>query len=846
MRLYVYVLEARDLPVKDTNVKLRVGKRKSKTRILRNTVAPVWNEEFVLRVHVVNEELVVSVFRQVEESKVLNGSGNLLGRVSIPVWSVAAEKNHTLQPTWFLLESPKTGKFINKDCGKILLTVSLQGKDYETSTNQLCCAQSNLTVEESTELEGACIPCQNKVSFKDPSRKIAEGKHLMKTIAGHLEKIFNKNEEASINSDSSELSSTLSDYEDCMEEDPCSCSFEQGMEKMQSTDGRQDKMPNNLHSGILINQMYVASSCDLNAFLFAPGSQFRKNLVDLQGTTDVQEGDWIWKSGDPSCLTRIVSYTKAATKLVKAVKATEEQTYVRADGREFAVLTRTSSVKLQTHDPQWNEILEFDAMEEPPSVLDVEVFDFDGPFDQATLLGHTEISFVKHTSTELADMWVPLEGKLAHSSQSKIHLRIFLDNDKGVETIKEYLSKMEKEVGKKLSLRSPHKNSTFQKLFMLPPEEFLISSFTCSLKRRMPLQGRLFLSARIVGFYANLFGHKTKFFVLWEDIEDIQVLPPSLVSMGSPTLLIILRRGRGIDARHGAKSQDEEGRLKFYFQSFVSFNEACRTIMALWRTRTLTPDQKAQIAEEQEDQEERSIMLEDAGSVLDIEDVKMSKVYTAELPVNIKSLMEMFDGGKLEHKIMEKSGCLYYATTKWEPVKPVVFERRLSYKFNSHVSVFGGEVACTQQKYPIANSEGWIVKEVMALHGVPFGDYFHVHFKYQIEKSVHAHCACKCDAFMAVTWLKSTKFQQRITRNITENFTNRLKEIFEVMDMERDGQLVFVEFSWSSWTTTGRDPQTDFSGLSMSVKDWPRRKIREKTDDDLMPTNEYPSGDFLQ
>lgn len=49
--------------------------------------------------------------------------------------------------------------------------------------------------------------------------------------------------------------------------------------------------------------------------------------------------------------------------------------------------------------------------------------------------------------------------------------------------------------------------------------------------------------------------------------------------------------------------------------------------------------------------------------------------------------------------------------------------------------------------------------------------------------------------------------------------------------MERDGQLVFVEFSWSSWKTTGRDPQTDFSGLSMSVKDWPRRKIRKKTDD---------------
>ena len=98
------------------------------------------------------------------------------------------------------------------------------------------------------------------------------------------------------------------------------------------------------------------------------------------------------------------------------------------------------------------EILEFDAVEELPSVLDVEVFDFDGPFDQAASLGRTEINFLKHTSTELADIWVPLEGKLAQSSQSKLHLRLFLDNNNGIETIKEYLTKMEKEVGKKVSI----------------------------------------------------------------------------------------------------------------------------------------------------------------------------------------------------------------------------------------------------------------------------------------------------------------------------------------------------------------------------------------------------------
>ncbi|XP_021801704.1 C2 and GRAM domain-containing protein At5g50170 [Prunus avium] len=1007
MRLYGYVMEAQDLHVKESYVKLQVRRHKSKTRILRNTTNPVWNEEFVFRVHDMNEEeLLVSVFHHDDESGLFNGD-DLVGRVRIPVCSVAAETNCTLPPAWYSLESPKTGKFINKDCGKILLTLSLHEKGHDN----LLCAQSNISIEEPKELDCPFMSSHGVFGSKSPCAKILGGKQLMKAIIRHADKLLHKNDEALKTDDSSEFSSSVSDYEDCVEEHHTICSFDESLELMQSRVSKQ-QMPENLQGGILNDQAYFVSQHDLNASLFTPNSQFRRELAELQRTTDVHEGPWTWTSGEIPCLTRFVTYTKAASKLVKAVKATEEQTYMTADGKEFAVLvgvstpdvpygnsfkvellykimpgpelpsgeessrlvvswgvnflqntlmrgmieggvkqgleesfdqfssllaqnfktldstdlsdkdhilastqaghqsdwelarkyfwnltlvtttfmvlyvlvhillcepsklqglefngldlpdtvgelitcgilvlqlervyntvlhfvqaklqkgsdngvkahgdgwvltvaliegnnlasldssgfsdpyvvftcngkTRTSSVKLQTNDPQWNEILEFDAMEEPPSVLDVEVFDFDGPFDQAMSLGHAEINFLKHSATELADMWVSLEGKLAQSSQSKLHLRIFLDNNKGVETIREYMTKMEKEVGKKLNLRSPHRNSTFQKLFGLPPEEFLISDFTCSLKRKMPLQGRLYLSARIVGFYANLFGHKTKFFFLWEDIEDIQELPPSLSSVGSPLLVIVLKKDRGLDARHGAKCQDEEGRLRFHFQSFVSFNSVIRTIMVLWRTRTLSPDQKAQISEEHNNQEDRSTMLEDTESILNLEDVKMSKVYTAELPINTRSLMEMFEGGMLEHKIREKSGCLNYTTTAWEPTKkPDAFERHLSYRFNRQVSIFGGEVTCRQQKTPIEDGQGWVVDEVMALHGVPFEDHFRVQFRYQIENSTLAHNACKCNVHVRVTWLKSTKFQERITHNITGKFAHRLKEIFEFVERE--------------------------------------------------------------
>lgn len=96
------------------------------------------------------------------------------------------------------------------------------------------------------------------------------------------------------------------------------------------------------------------------------------------------------------------------------------------------------------------EVFEFDAMDDPPSVLNVEVFDFDGPFDENSSVGQAKINFLKTNISDLADIWVPLEGKFALATQSKLHLRIFLDNTRGGSVIKQYISKMEKEVGKKV------------------------------------------------------------------------------------------------------------------------------------------------------------------------------------------------------------------------------------------------------------------------------------------------------------------------------------------------------------------------------------------------------------
>ncbi|RDX72852.1 C2 and GRAM domain-containing protein, partial [Mucuna pruriens] len=434
---------------------------------------------------------------------------------------------------------------------------------------------------------------------------------------------------------------------------------------------------------------------------------------------------------------------------------------------------RTSSIKFQKSNPIWNEIFEFDAMDDPPSVLEVVVYDFDGPFDEAASLGHAEINFLKANIADLADTWVPLEGKLALACQSKLHLRIFLDNTRGGNVATEYLSKMEKEVGKKINLRSPQTNSAFQKLFGLPPEEFLINDFTCHLKRKMPLQGRLFLSARIIGFHANLFGKKTKFFFLWEDIEDIQIIPPTFSSMGSPIIVITLRKGKGVDARHGAKTQDEQGRLKFHFQSFVSFNVAHRTIMALWKARSLSPEQKVKFVEEESDT--KSLISEESGSFLGLDDVSMSEIYSCSLPIPANYLMEIFCGGELDRRVMEKSGCLNYSYTPWVSENIDTYERAVYYKFEKRISSYKGEVTSTQQRSPLLDGKGWLVEEVMNLHGVPLGDYFNIHLRYHIEDLPPKAKGCRVQVLFGVEWLKSTRNQKRITKNISQNLQERLK-----------------------------------------------------------------------
>ncbi|AQK57895.1 C2 and GRAM domain-containing protein [Zea mays] len=346
-----------------------------------------------------------------------------------------------------------------------------------------------------------------------------------------------------------------------------------------------------------------------------------------------------------------------------------------------------------------------------------------------------------YSFTAKSDLEIRELARAQHTNhRTKLHLRIFLNNSKGTGMVTEYLSKMEKEVGKK-------------ELFSLPVEEFLISSFTCYLKRKLPTQGQVFLSPRTIGFYSSMFGRKTKFYFLWEDIEDIQGIPQS-ISSWSPSIIITLHKGRGMDAKHGAKSMDN-GKLKFCLQSFASFSVANRTIMALWKAISLSIELKVQLAEEQS--QINTLQSEDSG---------------------------VFVGGSLEMKVMEKVGCQKYSATQWESDKPNEYQRHIHYKFSKKLSPVGGEVTGTQQKSLMPNKKGWVIEEVMELQGVLLGDFFTLHIKYQVEDLAPKQRASNVQVSLGIEWSKSTRHQKRIEKNALSSSSARLKEMFNLASRE--------------------------------------------------------------
>ena len=117
MKLLVRVVEARGLPgvhlngSSDPFVKLKLGKRRAKTAVVKRSLAPAWDEEFSFLVGDVRDVLKLDVY----DEDILR-MDDFLGQLRVPLEDVLAAEDLSLGTQWYqLLPKGKTDKAI--DCG---------------------------------------------------------------------------------------------------------------------------------------------------------------------------------------------------------------------------------------------------------------------------------------------------------------------------------------------------------------------------------------------------------------------------------------------------------------------------------------------------------------------------------------------------------------------------------------------------------------------------------------------------------------------------------------------------------------------------------------------------------
>lgn len=188
-------------------------------------------------------------------------------------------------------------------------------------------------------------PQRGKLDDKEEKEKENEKEKSLaqKSLAGRLVQMFNKNPDvpvmSSTHSSKTDLTELVDIAEPTSEDHSASVPFDELMKTMQSRE-QAAETPENLPGGVLLDQMYVTEPKHLNTLLFSPDSTFPKALAELHGTTELEQGPWKFEN---DCLKRVVTYVKAASKLVKACKGTEDQQYLKADGKVFAVLASVNT-----------------------------------------------------------------------------------------------------------------------------------------------------------------------------------------------------------------------------------------------------------------------------------------------------------------------------------------------------------------------------------------------------------------------------------------------------------------------------------------------------------------------
>ncbi|XP_073146203.1 protein VASCULAR ASSOCIATED DEATH 1, chloroplastic isoform X2 [Henckelia pumila] len=366
----------------------------------------------------------------------------------------------------------------------------------------------------------------------------------------------------------------------------------------------------------------------------------------------------------------------------------------------------------------------------------------------------------------------------------------------------------------------------YRQLFRLPPDEDLIQDFNCALQENFLLQGHMYLFAHHICFYSNLFGFETKKIIPFLEVTSVRRANAVAVF---PTAIEIIAGGKKyfftsflsrdeafrlindgwLLHRNGSKEITDPQELKSDTRSQENGSSMVEKSISSGKSvddsdvterdmdSTTLEDSKTsgvsepevilqtsgvQIGKKEDVQTAQNIECSpsETSSAWQPEDADApqvpecyTKVAESKFPIPVEEFFQLFfsdDGASFQESFHKKCGDKDFKCSPWQPHDKFGHMSEVSFQHPIKLYLGARCGSCKQiQKYRVYRNSHLIVETSQAISDVPYGDYFTVEGRWDVERDGDdSQPGCFLRIYINVSFSKKTMWKGKIVQSTEE------------------------------------------------------------------------------
>ncbi|XP_011089290.1 protein VASCULAR ASSOCIATED DEATH 1, chloroplastic [Sesamum indicum] len=374
--------------------------------------------------------------------------------------------------------------------------------------------------------------------------------------------------------------------------------------------------------------------------------------------------------------------------------------------------------------------------------------------------------------------------------------------------------------------QSPSRVEEYRQLFRLPPDEVLIQDFNCALQENFLLQGHMYLFVHYICFYSNLFGFETKKIIPFHEITSVRrakavaVFPTAIEIMaggkkyfftsflfrdeafklisegwlqhGNGSKEIAEQQERKSDAssqESGSSIVEESGISKQYVDALdviksdkngpmleesKHVGEVEPEIISTSSVMEVREQANADVlpAVECSSSEKSSVWKPEDNDAPGVPE-GYTKVAESKFPIQVEEFFNLFfsDAGvNFQESFHRKCGDKEFKCTPWHRHEKFGHTRDVSFQHPIKL-YFGSRFGSCQevQKCRVYRDCHLIVDTSQEINDVPYGDYFTVEARWDVEKDGNdSRPGCILRVYINVAFSKKTMWKGKIVQSTLE------------------------------------------------------------------------------